>query len=331
MGHKIPLDIVSGFLGAGKTTLILKMLKERKENEKIFILENEYGKAGIDGILLPSNNAEIKEIYSGCICCSLKGEFTQVLKQAISTTKPGRILIEPTGIGKLSEILQIVRQPCFHETIVIDHVITVVDVHEVHHYLKNFGAFYKDQIYHAKIIVLSKTQEVPYPNIQEIVNLLREYNASAKIVTSPWEQLDIQELLQEEKPYDELIKNENVISSQKLNYTRKQPVSARTCNHHSGTADIFENVSWKGLRVFSISSLNAVLSAISTGQYGKILRAKGIVAGKKDGIHFEYVNGQWKCNTTEPLELGRAVFIGQNLLAEKLLELVEGPPNAESC
>lgn len=331
MGQKIPLDVVSGFLGAGKTTLILKMLKERKENEKIFILENEYGKAGIDGILLSSSNAEIKEIYSGCICCSLKGEFTQVLKQAISSIKPGRIFIEPTGIGKLSEVLQIVQQSCFHETIVIDHVITVVDVHEVHNYLKNFGEFYKDQIYHAKIIVLSKTHEIPYPKIQEIVNLIREHNSSAKIVTSPWDQLDIQEILQEEKPYKALSKNENVISPKKLSYTRKQPVSSRTCNHHSGAADIFDNVSWEGLRVFSISSLNTVLSAISTGQYGKILRAKGIVAGKKDWIHFEYVNGKWKCNTTEPLKLGQAVFIGQNLLSGKLLELVEGSPNAQSC
>ncbi|GBG55859.1 cobalamin biosynthesis protein CobW [Sporomusaceae bacterium FL31] len=329
MGQKIPLDIVSGFLGAGKTTLILKMLKERKGNEKIFILENEYGKAGIDGILLSSNNAEIKEIYSGCICCSLKGEFTQVLKHAISSIKPDRILIEPTGIGKLSEILQIVQQPCFHETIVIDHVITVVDVHEVHNYLRNFGEFYKDQIYHAKIIVLSKTQEISYPNIQEIVNLIREHNSSAKVVTSSWDQLAIQEILQAENP--EIIKNETAISPKKLSYTRKQPVSVRICNHHSGAADIFDNVSWKGLRVFSISSLNAVLSAISTGQYGKILRAKGIVAGKNDWIHFEYVNGQWKCNTTKPLKLGRAVFIGQNLLSEKLLELVEGSLNAESC
>lgn len=329
MEHKIPLDIVSGFLGAGKTTLILKMLKERKGNEKIFILENEYGKAGIDGVLLSSNNAEIEEIYSGCICCSLKGEFTQVLKQTISTIRPERILIEPTGIGKLSEVLQTVQQPCFHETIVIDHVITVVDVHEVHSYLKNFGEFYKDQISHAKIIVLSKTQEIPETKIQEVVNLLREYNPSAKIVSSPWDQLDIQEILQEEKPYEELSKNEKVISLKKLSYNRKQPASSQTCNHNSG-ADIFDNVSWKGQRVFSISSLNAVLSAISTGQYGKILRAKGIVAGKKDWIHFEYVNGQWKCNTTEPLKLGRAVFIGQNLLSEKLLELVEGA-NAESC
>jgi len=331
MGQKIALDIVSGFLGAGKTTLILKMLKERKGNEKIFILENEYGKAGIDGILLSSNNAEIKEIYSGCICCSLKGEFTQVLKQAISSIKPDRILIEPTGIGKLSEILQIIQQPCFHETIVIDHVITVVDVHEVHNYLKNFGEFYKDQIYHANIIVLSKTQEIPCPNMQETVNLIREHNSSAKVVSSPWDELDIQEILQAEKPYEELIKNETAISPKKLSYTRKQPVASRTCNHHSREADLFDNVSWKGLRVFSISSLNAVLSAISTGQYGKILRAKGIVAGKRDWIHFEYANGKWKCHTTEPLKLGRAVFIGQNLLPEKLLELVEGSPNAESC
>ncbi len=234
MEYKIPLDIISGFLGAGKTTLILKMLKDRKGKEKIFILENEYGKAGIDGALLSNNNAEIKEIYSGCICCSLKGEFTQVLKQAISSIKPERILIEPTGIGKLSEILQIVQQPRFHETIAIDHVITVVDVHEVHNYLKNFGEFYKDQIAHANIIVLSKTQGIPYSNIQETVNLIREYNSSAKVVSTPWDQLDIQEILQAEKPDEELMKNKMVISPKKLSYARKRPVSSQTCNHHSG-------------------------------------------------------------------------------------------------
>ena len=209
-------------------------------------------------------------------------------------------------------------------------MITVVDVHEVHNYLKNFGEFYKDQIAHANIIVLSKTQGIPYSNIQETVNLIREYNSSAKVVSTPWDQLDIQEILQVEKPDEELMKNKMVISPKKLSYARKRPVPSRTCNHHSG-ADVFDNVSWKGMRVFSISSLNSVLSAISTGQYGKILRAKGIVAGKKDWIHFEYVNGQWQCNTTEPLQLGRAVFIGQNLLSEKLLELIEGSPNAESC
>lgn len=331
MEQKIPLDIVSGFLGAGKTTLILKMLKERKGNKKIFILENEYGKAGIDGSLLSNHNAEIKEIYSGCICCSLKGEFTQVLKQAISSIKPERILIEPTGIGKLSEVLQVVQQPCFKETIAINHVITVVDVHEVQNYLRNFGEFYKDQIHHAKIIVFSKTQECLSSKIQEAINLIREYNSLAKIVSNSWEQLNIQEILQEEKLSEEIIKNENNILPRKLSFTKKKTVSSRTCNHHVEAADIFDNFSWKGLRVFSISSLNAVLSAISTGQYGKILRAKGIVAGEGKGIHFEYVNGKWSCNTTEPLKSGRAVFIGQNLLSEKLLELVEGSANAKNC
>ncbi|EIW15600.1 CobW family GTP-binding protein [Pelosinus fermentans] len=329
MAHKVPLDIVSGFLGAGKTTLLLKLLKERTTNEKLFILENEYGKAGIDGTLLSVSNAKIEEIYSGCICCSLKGEFTNVLQQAISEIKPERILIEPTGIGKLSEVLQIVKQPCFHDVISLDHVITVVDVHHAHSFLVNFGEFYKDQIAYAQTIVCSKTQDVSPQEIEEVVKMIRRYNASARITTTPWNQLSIQQILAKDPLYENQIASEPASNIRKrFSSGAKQPQALNHVKRHSG-AETFQNVSWKGSRVFSVSILKKMLDHISTGQYGQIVRAKGLVAGEKSWFHFEYVNGRWEYKSAKPHTIGQAVFIGQNLLSEQLLKTLEGH-NAES-
>jgi G3E family GTPase len=330
MIRKIPLDIVSGFLGAGKTTLLLKMLKERMGNEKIFILENEFGKSGIDGTLLSISNAQIEEIYSGCICCSLKGEFTKVLRQAITKIKPERIFIEPTGIGKLSEVLRIVKQPCFHDTLSIDHVITVVDVHDVHYYSINFGEFYKDQIGYAQTIVCSKTQDASSQEIEEAVNMIRRYNSSARIVTAPWDQLVVQQIVEEDPLGDKLPLKEydnNIIKQ--ISRGKKQQRSSNHVRQHLGT-DAFQNFSWEGSRIFSISVLKKMLDSIGAGQYGQIMRAKGLVAGEKSWLHFEYVNGRWEYKTAKPHTIGRAVFIGQNLLSDQLLRMIEGR-NAENC
>lgn len=329
MIRKIPLNIVSGFLGAGKTTLLMKMLKERIGNEKIFILENEFGRSGIDGTLLSISNAQIEEIYSGCICCSLKGEFTNVLRQAIAKIKPERILIEPTGIGKLSEVLRIVKQPCFHDTLSIDHIITVVDVHDVHYYSINFGEFYKDQISYAQTIVCSKTQDVSSQEIEEAINIIRRYNSSARIVTAPWEQLSIQQILEGDSLRENLLPEEVGTIVKKISVGRKQQRSSDHVKPHLGTA-VFQNFSWEGSRIFSISVLKKMLDSISTGQYGQIVRAKGLVAGEKNWFHFEYVNGRWEYKSAKPHTIGRAVFIGQNLLSEQLLKMIEGC-NAESC
>lgn len=329
MIRKIPLDIVSGFLGAGKTTLLLKMLKERMGNGKIFILENEFGRSGIDGTLLSISNAQIEEIYSGCICCSLKGEFTNVLQQAIAKIKPERILIEPTGIGKLSEVLRIVKQPCFHDTLSIDHVITVVDVHDAHCYSINFGEFYKDQIGYAQTIVCSKTQDVSSQEIEAAVNIIRRYNSSARIVTAPWNQLTIQQILEGDLLRENLLPEEAGTIVKKISVGRKQQRSSDQVKPHLGI-DVFQNFSWEGSRIFSISVLKKMLGSISTGQYGQIVRAKGLVAGEKNWFHFEYVNGRWEYKSAAPHSIGRAVFIGQNLLSEQLLKMIEGC-NAESC
>ncbi|RYD05534.1 hypothetical protein N752_09310 [Desulforamulus aquiferis] len=193
---KAQVDIISGFLGAGKTTLIDKLLKECYQEQKIFLLENEFGQVGIDGLILAKQSVEMKEIYSGCICCSLKGDFTQVLLEALDKVKPQRIIIEPTGVGKLSEIIGILKQSVFNNSLEIDHVITVVDAQKANIYLRNFGQFYKDQVSHAKTLIISKTSGMEGESLRRLVHTLRQINPRAGMVTSPWKEISGKQILE---------------------------------------------------------------------------------------------------------------------------------------
>ncbi len=184
------IDIISGFLGAGKTTLIKKLLAEALKGEKIVLIENEFGEIGIDGGFMKEAGIEISEMNSGCICCSLVGDFGRALHQVMDQFRPDRILIEPSGVGKLSDVLKAVEDVAAKEPdMVLGNAVTVADAAKCRLYMKNFGEFYNNQVEHAAAIVLSRTQKLDQAKLEETVALLREKNASAPIITTPWDQL----------------------------------------------------------------------------------------------------------------------------------------------
>ena len=188
------IDIFSGFLGAGKTTLIKKLIKEAYAGEKVVLIENEFGEIGIDGGFLADAGIEITEMNSGCICCSLVGDFSKALVKVLEEYTPDRIIIEPSGVGKLSDVIRAARTAEEHGA-VLNCFTTVADVNKCKMYMKNFGEFYNDQIAHASAIVLSHTQTAKDEKIAECVKLLRQHNESAVIVTTPWDSLDGKDIL----------------------------------------------------------------------------------------------------------------------------------------
>ena len=184
------IDILSGFLGAGKTTLIKKLIAEAFKGEKLVLIENEFGEIGIDGGFLKSAGVEITEMNSGCICCSLVGDFGTALKQVIDDYSPDRVIIEPSGVGKLSDVIKAVEAVNEVAEVVINSATTVVDVSKCKMYMKNFGEFFNNQVESARTIVLSRTQNVNDKKIADTVSLLREHNEHATIITTPWDDID---------------------------------------------------------------------------------------------------------------------------------------------
>lgn len=198
------IDIISGFLGAGKTTLISKLLKESLKDEKVVLIENEYGEIGIDGGFLQNSGIEIKEMNSGCICCSLAGDFETSLKEVIETYHPDRIIIEPSGVGKLSDVMAAVTNLHMDNEIVLNSASTVADASKVKVYMKNFGEFFNNQIEHAGTIVLSRTQNVSKDKLDKAIEMIREKNPKATIITTPWDDITGQQILNAMENVDDL-------------------------------------------------------------------------------------------------------------------------------
>ena len=188
------IDIYSGFLGAGKTTLIKKMIAEAYKGEKLMLIENEFGQIGIDGGFLKESGINITEMNSGCICCSLVGDFSKALEEAISTYSPDRIIIEPSGVGKLSDVVK-ATEKVLNENVELNGLTTVADVNKCKMYMKNFGEFFNNQIEEAKCIILSHTSNASEHKIEECVSLLREKNHDATIITTDWDKLDGKQIL----------------------------------------------------------------------------------------------------------------------------------------
>ncbi len=189
------IDIYSGFLGAGKTTLIKKMISEAYAGQKLVLIENEFGEIGIDGGFLQDAGINITEMNSGCICCSLVGDFGRALEQVIAQYHPDRVIIEPSGVGKLSDVMAAARKVT-NEEVTLGYTVAVVDAGKVKVYMKNFGEFYNDQVQTASTIILSRTDAIPQQKLDGAVELLREHNADAVIVTTPWDQLTGAQLLE---------------------------------------------------------------------------------------------------------------------------------------
>ena len=188
------VDIISGFLGAGKTTLIKKLIKESYTNEKVVLIENEFGEIGIDGSFLKDAGIEITEMNSGCICCSLVGDFTEALKKVYAEFKPDRIIIEPSGVGKLSDVILAVKD-CHDEHLVLNSFVDVIDSKKAKVYHKNFGEFFNNQIEYASTVILSRTQDIDQDKLHEVLDIIKELNTTANVITTPWDDLSGEVLL----------------------------------------------------------------------------------------------------------------------------------------
>ena len=329
MDKKIPVSIISGFLGAGKTTLIQKLLEECFNGERIFLLENEFGQVGIDGALLSQYKVEMREIYSGCICCSLKGDFTNALIDALDKVKPQRILIEPTGVGKLSEIISILEQAIFKDKLTTDHIITVVDAQKSLSFLKNFGEFFKDQVRHAQTLILSKTQKVTCQEVQTLMQELRTLNSEALLVTTPWNQLTGTQILSDVTSSKKLLNFADLRVSANPTICIKFGCHHRKEHHHfvknHSATEAFQSWSWESPKVFKEAALKELLSSLEKEKkFGTVLRAKGFVPGSNGWLHFEYVSGDWNISAGSPQSIGRAVVIGQGLQEQCLKHLFGG-------
>jgi len=225
------IDIFSGFLGAGKTTLIQKLIKDAFQGEKIVLIENEFGEIGIDGGFLKDAGIEIKEMNSGCICCSLVGDFKEALKKVLDEMHPDRILIEPSGVGKLSDVISAVKGVEEGSEAVLNHFVTVVDVTKCKMYMKNFGEFFNDQIACAKTIILSRTQNVSQKKLDEAVAMIREKNAEARILTTPWDELETSKIVEAMEASTMTLKDELFKDAEEHHHHHEEEHECE-CGHH---------------------------------------------------------------------------------------------------
>ena len=200
------IDIISGFLGAGKTTLIQKLLKEALKGEKVVLIENEFGEIGIDGGFLKDAGIEVTEMNSGCICCSLVGDFGSALKEVVTQYNPDRIIIEPSGVGKLSDVIKAVQGVAEDVELDLNSFVTVADAKKCKMYMKNFGEFYNNQVEYAGSIILSRTGDVAEDKLNESVALLREHNEKAAIITTPWDELSGEQILKVMEDGNDMVK-----------------------------------------------------------------------------------------------------------------------------
>ncbi len=314
---RVKVDIFSGFLGAGKTTLIKKLISESFYKEKVVVIENEFGEIGIDGSILKSANIEVREINAGCICCNVSGDFKKAVKEVVAKYSPERIVIEPTGIAKLSDLLTALSSAELKNLIELKMVVTVVDVLKYDMYSANFGEFYRNQIIHSNIILLSRTQNADTDKISGIKEKIERLNNKACIVTTPWDKLSAQRIIQ-------LNENSAKLSLQnEVNLIKRALGSAsiKALGNHSGN-EVFETWSYETPKKFNAKSLVNLLSKINNNSCGKVLRAKGIVQADNDEwMQFDYVPGEFEMKKTVPDYSGRLCIIGVGLNKEHLKKI----------
>ena len=426
--NKTKIDIFSGFLGAGKTTLIKKLIQEAFKGEKIVLIENEFGEIGIDGGFMREAGIQVNELNSGCICCSLVGDFREALKKVVETYHPDRILIEPSGVGKLSDVTRAVEGVAETLPVVLNSFVTVADVNKVKMYMKNFGEFYDDQISHASCILLSRTQTASEEKIAAAVAMLREKNPTATIVTTAWDHLTGEQILKAMSTKDDF-KAELIAMAAKANEEHAHEDEEEehehhhhhydengvcSCGHHHDHDDdddedehehhhhdhdehdhddhcccghhhdhdedddehehehhhhdhdehdhddhcccghdhdhdheehehhhdhdghcccghhhhdhhadeVFTSWGVETARKFTKAEVEHALTELDTGNYGMILRSKGIVDGGADGwLEFDYVPGEWEVRSRSADVGGKLVVIGSKLNETAIAQL----------
>lgn len=383
------IDIVSGFLGAGKTTLIKKLLAEAFPGEKLVLIENEFGEISIDGGFLKDSGVQISEMSSGCICCSLVGDFNKALKDVHEQFHPDRILIEPSGVGKLSDVIVAVENTVKDvPDMKLNSFVTVADATKVKIYMKNFGEFYNNQIESAGTIILSRTQRLSQEKLEAAVALLREKNPNAAILTTPWDQLDgmtilsaiekvslADELLAHMRAEHEADEAEHEHEHHHHHHDEDEHDHDHCCHHHDHDDDgdddddhdhehcchhhhdedehdhdhhhhhhdgeecddphcgchhhhhhadeVFTSWGTETVKAYSEAELEHILTALDSGEYGAILRAKGIVAAADGGqwLHYDFVPEEHQVRRGPADYTGRICVIGSQLKEDKLSQL----------
>ena len=328
------IDIFSGFLGAGKTTLIKKCLKEAFQDEQIVLIENEFGEIGIDGGFMKEAGIEIREMNAGCICCSLVGDFRTSLEELVNTYHPDRILIEPSGVGKLSDIINAIQSVQDHLDLVINSFVCVVDAKKAKMYMKNFGEFFNNQIESAHVILLSRTQDMKEEKLKETIHLLKHQNPEATIISTPWDQIsgkEILDVMESRCNLDQFIHETHDHDYDHEHHHHHEHDHTCTCgchdhdhehhHHHHHADEVFTNWGVETVHKYSLEELNEILDAINDESYGTILRAKGIVAGTNDTwYYFDMVPGEKDIREGEASYSGRICVIGSQLNEERLAE-----------
>ena len=409
------IDIFSGFLGAGKTTLIKKLITEAFAGQQVVLIENEFGEIGIDGGFLKESGIQINELNAGCICCSLVGDFRAALQQVVEQYHPDRIVIEPSGVGKLSDVTRAVEGVAEHLDVQLNSFVTVADVNKVKMYMKNFGEFYDDQISHASCILLSRTQTASEEKIAAAVAMLREKNPTATIVTTAWDHLTGEQILKAMSTKDDF-KAELIAMAAKANeehahedeeeehehhHHHDHENGVCSCGHHHEHDDdddedehehhhhdhdehddddhcccghhhdhdddddehehehhhdhdehdhdheehehhhdhdghcccghhhhdhhadeVFTSWGVETARKFTKAEVEHALTELDTGNYGMILRSKGIVDGGADGwLEFDYVPGEWEVRSRSADVSGKLVVIGSKLNETAIAQL----------
>ena len=336
------IDIISGFLGAGKTTLIKKLIEEGFKGEKLVLIENEFGEIGIDGGFLKDSGIEIREMNSGCICCSLVGDFGASLKEVVEKYHPDRILIEPSGVGKLSDVIKAVQGVEEDVDIQLNSYTTVVDAKKCKMYMRNFGEFFDNQVQYAGAIIMSRTDIVDEKKAMESMELLRSINEKAAIITTPIEKLDGKKILEVmEHPVslaDELLKEEHEHhhdhddecgcghdhDHEHHHHDHDECGCGHHHDHHHHHADeVFTSWGRETIKKFTREGLEKMLESLSASEeYGVILRAKGMLPAE-DGtwIYFDMVPEETEIREGSPEYTGRLCVIGSKLNEEKLVKL----------
>ena len=392
------IDIFSGFLGAGKTTLIKKLIKEAFQGEKIVLIENEFGEIGIDGGFMREAGIQVNELNSGCICCSLVGDFREALKKVVETYHPDRILIEPSGVGKLSDVTRAVEGVGETLPVSLNSFVTVADVNKVKMYMKNFGEFYDDQISHASCIILSRTGSADEKKVAAAVALIQEKNPTATIVTTDWNELTgaqivsvmdgkrdlVAELLSEAQASNAAHADENEEEHHHHHHDHDED-GHECCHHHHDHDDdddddedehehhhhhdedddhghecchhhhdhdddddqdehehhhdgecccghhhhhhdhdadeVFTSWGHETAHKYSHDELESILTTLDSGEYGAVLRAKGIVDGGDTWYEFDMVPGEHEIRTCGPDVTGKVCVIGSQLKEHEVEEL----------
>ncbi len=319
------IDIISGFLGAGKTTLIKKLLEESLKKEQVVLIENEFGEIGIDGGFLKDAGINITEMNSGCICCSLVGDFGTALKDVIDQFNPDRVIIEPSGVGKLSDVIKAVQGVGKEAPIELNSLVTVADAKKCKMYMKNFGEFYNNQVESAHTIVLSRTQEMSEDKLEACVAMLREHNEDAAIITTPWDDLTGDQLLSAmEKPVslaDIVMEEEDIGEEEEHEHEHEHHHHHEEGDHDAD--DVFTSWGKETPRKYTKDEVENILKTLSeSSDYGVILRSKGMLPNV-DGtwIYFDMVPGEYEIRQGDPEYTGRLCVIGSEIDEDKLAEL----------